>query len=580
MSTAERVGDLAEWSEAAVARYLKTYKHGVIPDATLNELGGPMLNGRELAAKLVEPGLDRYLREAIIAALENPQRAWQECTSAEQADSLELGESFSWLKDPLLSAERSSLEISSLAVTDGPSVVRFPGFVSSGRPALIVFSSLVIVLGVIILLPVVLGSQLAGWLEYSSLGEFQLDYYRWVSVPVVFVIGWQCVVWVLLWLAFYPVEFRGCNRLTNSNVGFPLGWQGLIPFKAAEKARIAVRMLRKFIIAEQEVFARVDAKQMSDILKRPLAQKMEDVIDKIANDEAPKLWHSVPQSAKGQIIQVASAEAPVAFVSILRRLRAEIAQVLDLESAVSDLLGADLKLCSNVFLTCCEPELRYMRRVALRWAIVASLCQVALQAVFSSHLWLLPFSGLVMGAAVNGLVVLLLFKPVEPFSTLDGRIQLHGRVLERQVEIAQAVARVLAREVITPNLVIRELVHGRSKARVRQIVRDGIFTAVETSFAPFTALIPVAIQQRIVDKTGAMVNESLFGLLMHTEDYLEQAMDLERTFAYRLARLDQRSFRTIVWEVFRSELKMFSLAGAVFGLLVGIVQLIVFVSLK
>ena len=63
-------------------------------------------------------------------------------------------------------------------------------------------------------------------------------------------------------MTFFPLEFIGCCQIKGTNVGFPLGWQGIIPFKAEKMARLAVRLMTEQLIDVKEEVGACEAKRV------------------------------------------------------------------------------------------------------------------------------------------------------------------------------------------------------------------------------------------------------------------------------------------------------------------------------
>ena len=55
------------------------------------------------------------------------------------------------------------------------------------------------------------------------------------SIPLISMGFTYMHIWAALFMTFYPIGFIGCFQIPGTNVGFPLGWQGIIPFKVSEQ---------------------------------------------------------------------------------------------------------------------------------------------------------------------------------------------------------------------------------------------------------------------------------------------------------------------------------------------------------
>lgn len=103
-------------------------------------------------------------------------------------------------------------------------------------------------------------------------------------------------IWLALWMTFYPVFFVGCWRIPGTNIGFPFGWQGIVPFKSVKMAKMAVDMITNKLITVKEVFLRLDPDKCAEILQPHIAAEMERVIQEVLSEEAPRLWGVLPRA--------------------------------------------------------------------------------------------------------------------------------------------------------------------------------------------------------------------------------------------------------------------------------------------
>ena len=85
---------------------------------------------------------------------------------------------------------------------------------------------------------------------------------KYGSIPLISAIFTYVHIWLALYMTFFPLEFIGCCQIKGTNVGFPLGWQGIIPFKAEKMARLAVRLMTEQLIDVKEEVGACEAKRV------------------------------------------------------------------------------------------------------------------------------------------------------------------------------------------------------------------------------------------------------------------------------------------------------------------------------
>ena len=130
----------------------------------------------------------------------------------------------------------------------------------------------------------------------QSVAEFRVLFLKYASIPITMVPFTYFHIWLALWMTFYPVFFVGCWQIPGTNVGFPFGWQGIVPFKSVKMAKMAVDMITNKLITVDEVFLRLDPDKCAEILRPHIAAQMEKVIQDVLSEEAPRLWGVLPRA--------------------------------------------------------------------------------------------------------------------------------------------------------------------------------------------------------------------------------------------------------------------------------------------
>jgi len=533
---------LAQWSEAKMKLYLQ---HRLGNRAALV----PLLSGRDAIERMNE--LDPATRQAVERARDTP-RVWRETL-----DDAEY--------------QRIVATIDPNKQTGEPAGSFPPLF---ERPSLFTASVLgTIALGVTLCLTV-FRKQLADWAGESE-DDFLVDFAKYASIPVGVTVFTFVHVWFALWCTFYPLEFIGCWQIPGTNVGFPLGWRGIIPHKGDEMARMAVRMIKQHMLTVDEVFSRLEPDRMAEVLKPALARKMTEIIAIVAQEEVPALWNVLPDVVKAEISRRAAADAPAAVKTMFMDMRPEIDSLLDLEHLVVEVLVTDLRLCVDVFVVCGHKELAFVRNVGAWMGLVLGTAQMIVW-YFYSPWWLLPVVGCVAGAFTNYVALLLIFWPVQPKRCCG--LTLHGRFLRRQKEVAKAYAHMVANDVLKVRRIVNELINGAKKDRVSEIVRKNVRKAADDALSPLKPFIGVLGAservERVKDRIAALIDKDMVEIMMQGEAYMGRAFDLEYTLQKRMANLPFEDFENLLHPIFQAEEWKLVLVGAVVGLIFGSLQVL------
>jgi hypothetical protein len=70
----------------------------------------------------------------------------------------------------------------------------------------------------------------------------------YLSIPLVSCGFTYFHIWLALFMMFYPIKFVGCWRIPGTNMGFPVGWQGIVPFKFKKMIAIATDLIMNRLI--------------------------------------------------------------------------------------------------------------------------------------------------------------------------------------------------------------------------------------------------------------------------------------------------------------------------------------------
>ena len=84
----------------------------------------------------------------------------------------------------------------------------------------------------------------------AYINEFTDNIWLYLSMPLISALVGYATNVIAIKMMFYPVEFFGKPPL--------LGWQGIIPRRAAKMAAISVDTITTHLITQEEIFDRLD----------------------------------------------------------------------------------------------------------------------------------------------------------------------------------------------------------------------------------------------------------------------------------------------------------------------------------
>ena len=117
-----------------------------------------------------------------------------------------------------------------------------------------------------------------------------IEFWKFVSIPIVAaLVGWS-TNWVAIKMLFYPIE----------PIGKPpfFGWQGILPSKAAKMGVITTETTLSKLGSLQEVFASMEPHKIAKQLVESIDPRIEDYVEWIMLEENPTFWNALPDFVK------------------------------------------------------------------------------------------------------------------------------------------------------------------------------------------------------------------------------------------------------------------------------------------
>ncbi|MGH8540148.1 MAG: DUF445 domain-containing protein, partial [Stenotrophobium sp.] len=271
--------------------------------------------------------------------------------------------------------------------------------------------------------------------------DVQTNWVLYASMPFVAAgIGFVTKI-VAIKMMFEPIEFLGIKPPF-------LGWQGIVPRKAAIMASIACDTMTTRLIKPKDIFDKLDPERIAQEIEGPLLAAVEDITREVASHFAPGLWESAPESVKQMIIHRIQKEAPEIVKEIMNDIKANIDSVFDLKDMVVSNLLRDKKLLNRIFLEAGSGEFRFIRNSGLFFGFAIG-CVQAVTWALTHNAWVMPLFGGFTGWFTDWLALKMIFNPKHPTKYL-GLFQWHGLFLKRRMEVSKEYGRLIATEIVTP----------------------------------------------------------------------------------------------------------------------------------
>jgi uncharacterized membrane protein YheB (UPF0754 family) len=395
----------------------------------------------------------------------------------------------------------------------------------------------------------------------DRLREFPLVF---VAMPVVAaLIGYLTKV-AAVRMMFVPIEYRGVG---------PIGWQGILPKRAARMASTVVDLMTRDLIDAREIVDKLDPEKMAQELEGPLLDSVDRIARDLVDGVRPGLWDSLPSQARGLVVSRIRSEAPAVLAEILADLRANVDDVFDLKHMVVSNLIKDKALLNDIFWQAGRKEFRFIINSGVPFGLAIGFVQAGVY-LFIPEWWVLPLFGLFVGYASDWLALKMLFHPKEPHRILWWTVQ--GRFLARQEEVTADYAAMMADRVLTPENFFDALLTGPYADALFQLVRRHVNRVLDEQAGAARPLVVMAVGSRQYEemKRGVIraIETELPVALAEARDYAEEALDIRNTVTQKMERMTPTQFEGLLRPAFQADEWILVTVGAALGFTVGLLQ--------
>jgi uncharacterized membrane protein YheB (UPF0754 family) len=418
------------------------------------------------------------------------------------------------------------------------------------------------------------------------------DWIKLATIPFFTgVIGWF-INWTGLIMLFNPIRFHGfripglyeLSRLLPRKLQeIPgimqggVGWQGIIPARAAKMGSIAVDKAIAKIGTPAEFFQELEPDRIAEQMTVMFEPRVPEIVDRTMRREQPGLWGDVPQRAKDALYSRVQQQLPDIMRQITDEIGRYIDQLLDPKILVIDHFQRNPALANKVFKDVGSRELRLMVNFGFLFGFLLGI-PVAVITHFVTYWWLLPLLGIIVGWVTNLLGMWVIFEPVE--ETKLGPFKLHGLFLRRQNEVADVYASIIADHVVTMENIGDFLLNGPRADRTEQMLDEAMRPAIDRAAGPLRGVARVAVGTREYDTiTEAFARESREHTMTPFQDPdfgRHQSENIRKLFAARTKELPSRDFVEMLRSAIKEDEWMIYLHGGVLGLAGGLIHLGIF----
>ncbi len=418
------------------------------------------------------------------------------------------------------------------------------------------------------------------------------DWVRLATIPFFTgAVGWL-INWTGLIMLFNPVRLYGVRipylqdlatllpRKLQEIPGWMegrLGWQGIVPARAAKMGSIAVDKAIAKLGTPAEFYQQLEPDEIAAKIVEMFGPEIPNIVDRTMRAEQPGLWAGLPPRARQAVYDRVQSQLP----GIVKQITDEIGEYIDLlldpKLMVIDHFERNPELVNRIFKDVGKKELRLMVNFGFLFGFLLGI-PVAIITHFVTDWWLLPILGVFVGWTTNLLGMYVIFEPVDVRHI--GPIKMHGLFLRRQEEVAEVYAGIIADDVVTLENIGNFLLEGPSSDRTQQMLEEAMGPAIDLAAGPARAAVRVAVGTREYDSIRASVAHEAVGYTMtpfRDPDFSKAQSNRIRTLiAARTKELPSRDFVEMLRAAIKEDEWMLYLHGAVMGLAGGFIHLAIF----
>ena len=398
--------------------------------------------------------------------------------------------------------------------------------------------------------------------------------------------------WTGVLMLFYPVHFRGLRiaPLRHLIRVFPrrirqipglmvggIGWQGIVPSRAAKMGSLAVDVGIAKLGTPKEFWNQLEPEKMAQQIIEVTRPDTRATVDRIMTREHPRLWADLPAQVRELVHTRVLEQLPAVVHELTDQIGSHLDQLLYIKLMVIKRFEAQPELANRVFLDMGQRELNFIKNFGFFFGFVLGI-PVAFLTHFVTDWWLLPILGIIIGYVTNWVALWMIYEPREPEKM--GPLKLQGLFIRRQPEVSDVYARIVADEILTMRNFGQELLDGPRGDRTRALIETAMRPAVDGAAGRARTPLRVAVGSREYDRISHEFAvepvEQLMTPLSDPSFSSEQSAAMRRLIAERMRQLPPQDFGEMLRTATRQDEWLLLLHGAVLGLAGGLVHLGIF----
>jgi uncharacterized membrane protein YheB (UPF0754 family) len=418
------------------------------------------------------------------------------------------------------------------------------------------------------------------------------DLLKEVTIPIFSGFIGYATNWSGVWMLFNPLQFKGvrlpglrplAHVLPRRIQQIPgvmqggVGWQGIIPSRAAKMGSIAVDKGIAKVGSPADFYEQLEPEKIAEQILLSSRSDMRDLVDRIMEREHPQLWHDLPARVREAVHERVQEQLPDIVSEVTTKIGQNIDDLIDVKLMVIRHVEAHPELMNRVFLDVGKKELDFIVRFGGVFGFVCGFPLILATNAFP-HWYVLPILGTIVGYVTNWLAIWMIFEPNDPRKL--GRWTMHGLFLKRQQQVADVYATIVADEIVTVRNIGNELLHGPRADRTRAMIQSSLRPAVDRATGAVAPLVRMAVGPREYDaiRDSLAVEGVEYTMTPLQDDAFnkEQSRNVRTLIADRVREMSSKDFAELLRSGMREDEWLLVLHGAVLGFGAGVIHLLIF----
>ncbi len=398
--------------------------------------------------------------------------------------------------------------------------------------------------------------------------------------------------WSGVWMLFNPVHFKGfkvpglsaiVELLPRKIQQIPgvmhggLGWQGIVPSRAAKMGSISVDKGIAKLGSPSEFYKQLEPDKIAEHILETARGDMREMVERIMEREYPELWHDLPPRVREAVHARVQEQLPEIVREVTDAIGAHTDQILDIKLMVIRYFEENPEMANRIFEEIGHKELRFITNFGFFFGFALGI-PVAFLTNAVHFLPLLPLLGIIVGYVTNLVAIYMIFQPIEERSFLGFKFQ--GLFIRRQREVAAVYAKIVADDIVTLNNIGDELLKGPRSDRTRKLIENAMRPALDRAIGPMRSAVRVAMGRRQYDSIRESVaTEAVEYTMTPLADpgfNERQSTAIKTLITDRMREMAPLDFSEMLRTAMREDEWLLYLHGAVLGLGAGLLHLLLF----